>query len=64
MRLMYVSILAVLLTLAAPADAAKQKRSGSTTGASSCPCSGTRLCVGPRGGKFCRAPSGAKRYQR
>jgi hypothetical protein len=31
-------------------------------GASSCPCSGSRVCVGPRGGRFCITSGGNKRY--
>jgi hypothetical protein len=30
--------------------------------ASSCPCGPTQICRGPRGGRYCIAPSGAKRY--
>jgi hypothetical protein len=28
----------------------------------SCPCSGTRVCVGPRGGRYCITSGGRKRY--
>lgn len=30
----------------------------------SCPCSTNQICHGPRGGKYCITPSGAKRYGR
>lgn len=29
---------------------------------SSCPCSGRRVCIGPRGGRYCITRSGRKRY--
>lgn len=29
---------------------------------SSCPCSGNRVCVGPRGGRYCITSGGNKRY--
>jgi len=64
MRVFNVAVLAMLLAVAAPANAAKQKADGATASAKSCPCSGSKLCVGPRGGKFCRTSSGSKRYQR
>lgn len=28
----------------------------------SCPCSGSRICVGPRGGRYCITSGGNKRY--
>jgi hypothetical protein len=28
----------------------------------SCPCSGSRICIGPRGGRFCITSGGNKRY--
>jgi hypothetical protein len=34
----------------------------SATSASSCPCSGSKVCVGPRGGHYCITSSGNKRY--
>ncbi len=33
---------------------------GTTTG--ECPCNGGRVCVGPRGGRYCITSSGNKRY--
>lgn len=27
-----------------------------------CPCSGNRVCIGPRGGRYCITSSGSKRY--
>lgn len=30
--------------------------------ASGCPCGGDSLCTGPRGGQYCIAPSGKKKY--
>lgn len=29
---------------------------------SSCPCSGSRICIGPRGGRYCITSGGNKRY--
>lgn len=29
---------------------------------SSCPCSGSRVCIGPRGGRYCITSGGKKRY--
>lgn len=31
-------------------------------GASSCPCSGSQICIGPRGGRYCITSGGNKRY--
>lgn len=33
---------------------------GTTTG--SCPCNGGRVCIGPRGGRYCITRGGNKRY--
>jgi len=33
-----------------------------TSMASGCPCSATVQCIGPKGGHFCVAPNGSKRY--
>lgn len=33
-----------------------------TSLASGCPCSAASLCVGPKGGRYCVAPDGKKRY--
>lgn len=30
--------------------------------ASDCPCGSGKICIGPRGGRFCITPSGTKRY--
>lgn len=30
--------------------------------ASACPCGSGKVCVGPRGGRYCLTPSGNKRY--
>lgn len=32
------------------------------SGGSSCPCSGSRVCIGPRGGRYCITRGGNKRY--
>ena len=31
-------------------------------GGDSCPCSGSRICIGPRGGRYCITSGGNKRY--
>jgi hypothetical protein len=36
-------------------------RGGSSVGGS-CPCSGSNVCVGPRGGRYCITSGGNKRY--
>lgn len=38
----------------------KQRRSNFIDG--SCPCSGSRVCIGPRGGRYCITSGGNKRY--
>lgn len=41
------------------------KRSKSPSGnnyGSSCPCSGSSICIGPRGGRYCITSGGNKRY--
>lgn len=43
----------------------RRSRSGSASygyGAGSCPCSGSNICVGPRGGRYCITSGGNKRY--
>lgn len=66
------------LTLELPAKAEPKRRSStkrrrppqSESGPTSrrkysddyCPCSGTKICVGPRGGRFCITSGGNKRY--
>lgn len=32
------------------------------TNVTSCPCSGSRVCIGPRGGRYCITSGGNKRY--
>lgn len=41
--------------------AATTKLSGNSA-TSSCPCSGTKYCVGPRGGSYCITSGGKKQY--
>ncbi len=65
MRTLVISLSLALAFLASPpAEAAAKKATGEQASSSSCPCSGSKLCVGPRGGKFCIAPNGKKRYQK
>lgn len=33
-----------------------------TTDSGDCPCNGGRVCVGPRGGRYCITSGGKKRY--
>jgi len=33
-----------------------------TVASQSCPCSGSKVCVGPRGGRYCITSGGNKRY--
>jgi hypothetical protein len=40
----------------------KYKRSKSKYVDDTCPCSGSRVCIGPRGGRFCITSGGNKRY--
>lgn len=42
--------------------AATAPRRSSPPGAAGCPCSGSRVCVGPRGGRYCITSGGNKRY--
>ena len=35
---------------------------GANETSSSCPCSGSKVCVGPRGGRYCITNGGNKRY--
>lgn len=39
----------------------RARSSGATYGGS-CPCSGSRICIGPRGGRYCITSGGNKRY--
>lgn len=41
----------------APSSRARPRESGGA-----CPCSGSRVCVGPRGGRYCITSGGRKRY--
>jgi len=43
-----------------PAESLRRSRSNFIDG--SCPCSGARVCVGPRGGRYCITSGGRKRY--
>lgn len=43
-------------TIAAPQEAKQE------TTAYTCPCSGTKICTGPRGGRYCITSGGNKRY--
>jgi hypothetical protein len=72
------SLFSALLLVAEPAGAAKRRRKrsaaskavsgsgiGGGRGVSSdgrCPCNGGKVCVGPRGGRYCITSSGKKRY--
>lgn len=38
------------------------KRSRSNYSDDTCPCSGSRICIGPRGGRYCITSGGNKRY--
>ncbi len=38
------------------------KRSRFNSGDDECPCSGNRVCIGPRGGRYCITSGGNKRY--
>lgn len=67
MRKFMIGLLAIFAFIEIPAQAAQQSTS---TGASSsqadkgCVCSGSKMCVGRRGGVYCIAPDGKKRYQK
>jgi len=59
--------LALALTLCIPNVEAKGKSyssSSSSKFASECPCSGSKLCSGPRGGTYSISQSGSKRYRK
>ncbi len=57
-------------TLYTPSRSSTKKGSSSRTSrptynrsnASGCPCSGNRVCIGPRGGRYCITSGGNKRY--
>lgn len=40
----------------------RARRAPSYNSGGSCPCSGSNICVGPRGGRFCYTSGGNKRY--
>lgn len=39
-----------------------KKASSGSYGGGTCPCSGTHVCIGPRGGRYCITSGGNKRY--
>lgn len=45
-----------------PAKSHKRKSSGSSGFDEGCPCGGSRVCVGPRGGRYCITSASNKRY--
>lgn len=57
-------ILAIALLLAgiAATTSAEPQKAKQETPAYTCPCSGTKLCTGPRGGRYCITSGGTKRY--
>lgn len=54
--------LAIALAAAANLSFAAKDKPKQTKPAVSCPCSGTKYCVGPRGGQYCITSGGKKRY--
>lgn len=40
----------------------RQRRSSRSYGSDGCPCSGSKICIGPRGGRYCITSGGNKRY--
>ena len=52
----------LLLAMVAPATPATAARPVLEPAA--CPCGSAKVCTGKRGGRYCIAPSGAKRYLR
>ena len=40
----------------------RSRSAGYLYGGSSCPCSGSNICVGPRGGRYCITSGGNKHY--
>lgn len=40
----------------------RKQRSGASYSGSYCPCSGSSVCIGPRGGRYCITSGGNKRY--
>jgi hypothetical protein len=53
-----------LVSGAASAGRSKPRRTHRARSAfdGSCPCSGSRVCIGPRGGRYCITSGGNKRY--
>lgn len=43
-------------------SAKRSPRASSGYAVGSCPCSGSRVCIGPRGGRYCITSGGNKRY--
>lgn len=56
------TIVAVLLGALLGVGAAQGKAEEPATAVASCPCSGSKVCVGPRGGRYCITSGGKKRY--
>ena len=47
---------------ATPKSSTQTPSSSASPKTVSCPCSGPKLCVGPRGGHYCMTSGGKKRY--
>jgi len=56
------SFRAVAASSPARRPARRSSRASSGYSAAGCPCSGSRVCVGPRGGRYCITSGGNKRY--
>lgn len=41
---------------------ARSSKRRSSSSSSGCPCSGSQVCIGPRGGRYCITSGGNKRY--
>lgn len=61
---MWLAVALVTMAVAVPQAhaASSSDTKEKATSVPSCPCSGTKACVGPRGGHYCITPSGTKRY--
>lgn len=59
MRLIVLIAALALLPAAPPVEAGRAALS-----TSACPCGRAKVCTGKRGGRYCIAPSGARRYVR
>jgi hypothetical protein len=46
----------------APSKARKSRSKRSNIVGGTCPCSGSNVCIGPRGGRYCITSGGNKRY--